>query len=153
MSQSATSLAIPPGHAEPEYLGTQQAHYSNQYQYGGHNASMVNEEFKSPRPSHLKNFSSRFSTTSYQGPSKELSDEQRAKRELNAHQVSQMGWLDRKRQHKNFALYTFLLLNAGMIMVIILAAVCWVALHLIRDHRTIGIPVNLALTNGGGVSN
>lgn len=110
---------------------------------------MVNDTgYKTPRPSHLKNFSSRFSTTSYSGGAagKEITEEQRIKRAYDQHQQTQMTWLDRKRQHKNFALYTFLMLNAAMILVIILAAVVWVALHLIRTHRTIGIPVNSGLS-------
>lgn len=151
MHQSTTSLSIPPGHGEPEYLGNQgssASHYSQQYSYGGHNGSMVNDaEFKTPRSSHIKNFSSRLSTSSYQGASsKEMTEAQRVKREHNAHQVSQRGWLDRQRQHKNFALYTFVLLNAAMIFVIVMAAIVWVALHLIKSHRTVGIPVNSGLT-------
>lgn len=146
MNQSTPSLAIPPGHGEPEYLGSQNPiAYGQTYQYGGHNGSMVNDE-KTPRPTTLKNFqnfSSRFSTTSYMGAQpKDLTPEQRLKREDHAMQVSQKSWLDRQRQNKNFALYTFLGLNCLMMLVIIFAAVVWVSLHLIKKHSTVGIPVN-----------
>lgn len=146
MNRSTNSLAIPPGHGEPEYLGPQgPIAYGQTYQYNGHNTSMVNDE-KLQRPSALKNmqnFSSRFSTTSYLGAQpKELTPEQRLKREDHAMQVSQKTWLDRQRQNKRFALYTFLGLNALMMMVIILTAVVWVCMHLIKKKSTVGIPVN-----------
>lgn len=146
MNQSTPSLAPPPGHGIPEYVGSQNsASYGQTYQYGGHNASMINDE-KLPRPSTLKtfqHFSSRFSTTSYMGAhQKDMTPEQQMKREDHAMQVSQKSWLDRQRQNKRFALYTFLGLNGLMILVIILTAVVWVCLHLVKKHSTVGIPVN-----------
>lgn len=138
MNQSASP--IPPGHGVPELTSNQRpGSYSQPYQYGGHNGSMVNE--KAQRPTGLKTFSSRFSTTSYMG-TREVTEEQRVKREEHDLQVSQMTWLDRKRQNKRFALYTFLGLNGIMLLIIIVTAVVWVALHLIKTRSIVGIPVN-----------
>lgn len=144
MNQSTHSLSTPPGHGEPEYIPQGSSLYHQTYQYNGHNGTMAHDE-KSPRPSHLKNFSSRFSTMTNTGMAKEMTPEQRIKREDHAMQVSQMTWLDRKRQHKRFALYTFLGLNALMFLVIILTAVVWVSMHLIKKHSNVGIPVNQGL--------
>lgn len=73
---------------------------------------------------------------------REVTEEQRVKREEHDLQVSQMTWLDRKRQNKRFALYTFLGLNGIMLLIIIVTAVVWVALHLIKTRSIVGIPVN-----------
>ncbi|CCG84290.1 protein of unknown function [Taphrina deformans PYCC 5710] len=138
MNQS-DNASVPPGHGDVDYAQYNGSH-AQTYQYGGgHHASMVNE--KTVRPSALKVFSSRFSTTSYMG-ARELSDQQRVKQEEHALQVSQMTWLDRKRQNKRFALYTFLGLNGIMLLIIVVTALVWVSLHLIKKHSTVGIPVN-----------
>lgn len=143
MNRSTSTLGAPPGHGAVEYASSQHADsHSQTYQYGGQNGSMVNDE-KSLRPSALKNFSSRFSTTSYMGayPQKEMTDEQRLKREEHDVEVSNMTWLDRQRKNKRFALYTFLGLNGLMMLVILLTAVTWISMKLIKKHTTTGIPV------------
>ena len=78
---------------------------------------------------------------------KERTPEQRQKREEQEYQASQMSWLDRQRQHKRFALYTFLGLNALMMFVILMCTVVWAAKHLIKKHSNIGIPANIGLTS------
>ena len=143
---SMTSLSAPPGHGEPHYSEHGGA-------YGGYNQPTMANDYK--RPSALKQFSSRFSTGSFAAggghsnssnagdSGRYMTDEQRAKHEDLALHHSQMGWLDRHRQRKNFHLIVFSALTSVMLLIIFLTAMIWIGLKIIKPHKFTVLAANV----------
>lgn len=50
------------------------------------------------------------------------------------------GWLDRAQMHKHFALYTFLVLLSGMLLVIVVVVGAWVGMKVIRHGVITPVP-------------
>lgn len=140
---STTSLSAPPGHGDVQYQ------HDGGYAYS--QPTMANEN---KRPSAFKQFSSRFSTGSFVNGSsasahgagetgRYMSDEQRVKHEDLALHHSQMGWLDRARQRKNFSILVFSALTSVMLLIIFLTAMIWIGLKIIEPHKFTVLAANV----------